>query len=473
MRTSGQERYSDRPALRLISMILAVVLGFTVMPLQSYADDWWRTPSSETTTVSGESTASRRLTKPPTPKKQLDPKDPHVDETRIVAVPKDDTTPVEVKTEVLQSAGELDALPQTTIVVNQPLSSERDRMVVVESDAEVAGDLMEMMRDSGLYETIDYDALVHPVLYSSAPNDPLYRTNSDGSMWGLGAFPGAQFTSAWALLDSARGSANTAPIAVIDTGFDMSVQDRASNIVAGYDFGAGDSNVNPDAVGSDSNAFHGTAVAGLIGAATNNGVGIAGASWDNKVVVYKAADKSGAIYLSSVTDCINDVVAKKNARIINMSLGGSAFPAYFRQAIDAAIAADILVIASSGNDALVGNPVLYPAAYGPVISVGAINSSGAPSGFSSHNSAVDLAAPGERVKVMGLKSSYMVASGTSFAAPYVASAAAMVWRMSPGLTAKQVSSILINTSVSNLKAPAQITRNEYTGAGTLDAYGAM
>ena len=448
-------RETSRLVVRIISMVLVIVFAVTVMPLESFADDWWSASNSDTAYSASSA---------------LDPDDPLVDETRIVAIPKGDTTSVAVRADIEEAATELDVLPQTEIISN-PTRADRDSVVVVESSSDAAEGLLEKMRESNLYESIDYDVKISPA-YVASPNDALYRKNADNANWGLRGFPGAQFSSTWPLLNAARGNADTAPIAVIDTGFDLAVEDRGPNIVAGYDFGSGDGTVGIDAGNKSPQAYHGTATAGLIGAATNNARGIAGAAWDNRVIVYKASDKYNDLYLSAVTNCINDVVAKRNAKIISMSLGGPAFPSYFKQAIDEAIAADILVIASAGNHAQEGNPVIYPAAYAPVLSVGAIDSKGKPTSFSSYNNAVDIAAPGENILAMDLKSGYKNVAGTSFSCPYVAAAAALVWRMAPGLSAQQVQNVLRNTAISDLQAPARVMRNPYTGDGTLDAFAA-
>jgi hypothetical protein len=404
----------------------------------------------------------------------LNPTDPGVDATRIVALPKEETVPFEVAGQVIDAAAGLDALPQTALLAN-PTDSNRDSLVVVESDAENAAALLDEMVASGLYAAVDYDVRAYPVVtYTDAPDDPFYTSNEDDGTWGLRAYPGSQFSSVWALLNNAPGNAQTAPIAVIDTGFDMSNEDKGANIVAGYDFGSGDSNVNPDSGDTDADVFHGTSTAGLIGAATDNGIGITGAAWDNKVSIYKAADSTDAIYLSAVTNSINDVVAKKNAKIISMSLGGDSLPSYMQSAIDAAVAAGILVVASAGNSAQdPGNPVMYPAAYAPVISVGSIDPQGAPSDFSTYNSAVDLAAPGENITVLGLNNEYLIAAGTSYSCPTVAAAAALVWRMVPNLNATQIGSILTATAIDVTTAPAKAGKDVYTGAGALDVLAAV
>jgi len=393
--------------------------------------------------------------------------DPGVDSSRIIAWPKEEVSSDDVEEIISEVSDVLDAEEDTAIIAN-PDDSDKESLVIIESDEEITEDFMVEMMASGLFEAVDFDVLIEPMAtYVAVPNDPYYnKATHKSGCWALNSFPGANFAPAWSRLGMARGKSDAAPIAVIDTGFYMTSADKGPNIVAGYDFGSGRTNVNPQS--SAALASHGTNVAGIIGAATNNGKGIAGAAWDNKIIVYKVADSNNGIYLSAVANSINDVVAKKNARIITMSLGGPSFPSYLQQAIDNAVAANILVIASAGNNAQSGNPVLYPAAYPPVFSVASINSQGQWSSFSTYNSAVDIAAPGENVLIMDKGNTYIQGSGTSYAAPHVASAAALVWRAAPDLTATQVQKILTGTA-----KPIGVRGNSKTGAGALNASAAF
>lgn len=388
---------------------------------------------------------------------------PGVDPTRIVAWPKENTSTEEVEKSILELADSVDALEETEILSN-PEEEDSESLIIVESDAAVTEDLMDEMIASGLYEIVDFDVIVEPmVTYSASPNDPYFSAKSDPiDLWGLKTFPGANFSSVWPRLGLARGTAKTAPIAVIDTGFNMSAEDRGTNIVAAYDFGSMRKNVSPQS--SASLAHHGTGTASVIGAIANNKKGVTGAAWDNQVIIYKAADANNVMYLSAVANSINDVVDKRNARIINMSLGGTAFPTFMKEAIDRAVDSGILVIASAGNNAQAGNPVLYPAAYPPVLSVASIGPTGQWSSFSTYNSNVDIAAPGELIAVMSRGNTYEHSSGTSFAAPHVAAAAALVWRANPDFSAKQVEKILTGTA-----RPIGSRGNSKTGAGALDA----
>jgi subtilisin family serine protease len=161
------------------------------------------------------------------------------------------------------------------------------------------------------------------------------------------------------------------------------------------------------------------------------------------------------------------------AKVVNLSVGGTRSSQTERRAIEYAFAKDVLLVAAAGNDALKGNPVEYPAAHlqpvgsngvgGYGLSVGASTSTGARAEFSNHGSYLSLAAPGEevfgaiskdsspldypRVKLPGsAKGLYGYSSGTSFAAPQVAGAAALVWAANSALSSRQVADILKQTA---------------------------
>jgi len=444
-------------ALMFFAIALPALMAATSFPSDAYAA---KSIAVDTRVHSASLTGGEEFT-------SLSIGDPGVDPTRIVAWPKSDSSPEEIEESIIDATETLGASDETEIISNLGEGSQ-DTLLIVESDPEVTEDIISELMDSDLYDFVDFDVLIEPlVTYTATPNDPYYSSNARTlSSWGLNAFPGGNFSKVWPRLNAAKGDANTAPIAVIDTGFDMKIEDRGPNIVEGYDFASDRKSVTPQ-----SNAVvarHGTGTAGVIGAATNNGKGIAGAAWDNKVIIYKVADAENNIYLSAVTNAIRDVVRQDNARIINLSLGGVVFPAYLQQAIDAAIAQDILVIASAGNSAAAGNYAYYPANYAPVLSVASIGSTGQWSPFSTYNSNVDIAAPGEQIATLSRNNQYDYLTGTSFSAPHVAAAAALVWRASPNLSASQVQSILIKTA-----RPIGTRGNQKTGAGAVDAAAAF
>ena len=183
-------------------------------------------------------------------------------------------------------------------------------------------------------------------------------------------------------------------------------------------------------------ARHGTHVAGIIGATGNNGFGVAGVCWTANMlpITVFADDDFGSTF--KVVRAIYYAVGR-NAKVINMSFGYPDSNSMFFNALNFARRRDVLVVASAGN-ASSNNDVTphYPASYrlGNIISVGAIDARGRMASFSNYGrSSVDIAAPGERILSTSVSSpwrlrsaTYDFRSGTSFAAPMVSGAAALL-----------------------------------------------
>jgi hypothetical protein len=144
-------------------------------------------------------------------------------------------------------------------------------------------------------------------------------------------------------------------------------------------------------------------------------------------------------------------LAQKGARIVNLSLATTEDCFLLQLATAVAFATDTLVVAAAGNEQGNGNPVVYPAAYPHVLSVGAVDETLQPTFFSTSNSAVDLAAPGQNVPVAippsfdfrdGVRNGLTREDGTSFAAPIVAGVASWLLGVRPKLDPGQVGDIL-------------------------------
>jgi subtilisin family serine protease len=254
-------------------------------------------------------------------------------------------------------------------------------------------------------------------------------------------------------------------IAVIDTGADLAAPDLAAKAPRTYSV-----RTKRGAV-TDANG-HGTFVASLAGGSTSNGDGVAGSSGEARLMVIQAADRQGSF--TDLDEAAAIVYAVNHgARIINLSLGGPTTSTVERRAVDYAVARGVLLVAAVGNSYRGGNPVEYPAALlqpvgsrgigGRGLSVGASTRSGDRAPFSNTGSHLSLAAPGEavfgavsaaspesrypRVALPGSqKGLYGYANGTSFAAPQVSGAAALVWAANPALRADEVASVLEQTA---------------------------
>src|SRR5215207_9942449 len=293
-------------------------------------------------------------------------------------------------------------------------------------------------------------------------------------------------TRANAVPASVLRAAGAITIAVVDTGADLSAPDLRSKAPESYSIVNGTTNVR------DRNG-HGTFVSSIAAGAVSNGEGIAGFGGDARLLVVQAGGPDGSF--TDVDEAAAIVYAVDHgARIVNLSLGGVETSATERRAVEYAAAHGVLLVAAAGNEYEDGNPLEYPAALlqppgsqglgGIGLSVGASTQRGTRASFSNTGSHLSLAAPGE--EVLGALSSfsqpsyyprfalpgsgsglYGYASGTSFAAPQVAGAAALVWAAKPTATATEVAQILKQT------ASSRGAWNPALGYGVIDVAAAV
>jgi subtilisin family serine protease len=321
------------------------------------------------------------------------------------------------------------------------------------------------------------------------PSDPLVS-----KQWYLGY---SGFYASWPTLPSFE----PIPVAVIDSGVDGTHPDLAGRILDAESFVGG--NPRTDALG------HGTFVAGLIGAGVDNGVGIAGLAPSAQLLVAKVVTKSRAIPVEAEAKAIRWAV-DNGARVINMSLGGIRDPldperdTYSRLEADAvayAVTNGVVVVAAVGNsDQAPASPwkyASYPSALPHVLGVSAMTDTGGIPTFSNRDRIYnDIAAPGLRIlsilprpltarfpacSEQGYSScgpeEYREAQGTSFAAPQVSAAAAVLLSLRPTLWPEQVTRILQQTTVdldvSTGCAACGAGRDAYSGWGRLDVAAAI
>ncbi len=290
--------------------------------------------------------------------------------------------------------------------------------------------------------------------FSIQPNDPLFAQQY--------ALQRIEAQDAWEVTQGRSGII----VAVIDTGIDADHPDLKGKLVKGYDFLDNDTTPE-DTVG------HGTFVASLIAANNNDEVGISGVAPGVKIMPLKVLSGKNNASSYTIARAIRYAV-DNGAKVINMSLGSPAASRYIKSAVEYAINKNVVVVAASGNEGNEENYPNYPASFEGVISVGATTSRDTIASFSTYNSGVNISAPGSNV--IGARSSinqicrpyrtndYCVASGTSFASPYVAGAAALVLSVNPNLTPAQVESILEN-SAQDLGTKG---KDNYYGYGRLD-----
>lgn len=233
-------------------------------------------------------------------------------------------------------------------------------------------------------------------------------------------------------------------VGIIDTGINYNHPDLKNNVKEGICTLDGGSSYLDD-------AGHGTHVAGIIGAC--NPQGMVGVNPYVDFYIVKAFNKSGGGSLADIIEGF-DWLIQKNVSIINMSFSTKESNQSFVRAIQALYARGIVLIAAAGND---GGPVNYPARFSQVIAVSAIDKQGKLGYFSSRGPEIDFCAPGVDIESAWLNAGYEVKSGTSFAAPHIAGAAAALMNYSGPLTLAQVIAILQEKAVflQNLSAGEQ------------------
>ncbi len=296
---------------------------------------------------------------------------------------------------------------------------------------------------------VEYAELDYLAEIALEPNDPYYTA---AYQWALTRI---EAPAAW---DITTGAPNIT-IAVIDTGVDLDHPDLAAKIVAGYDF------FNSDPVPQDDHG-HGTRVAGVAAAETNNGLGVAGLSWGARIMPLKALEHTGYGPYSEIAHSVT-YAADNGAKVINLSLGGLTYSATLRDAVNYAHDRGCVVVAATGNDSL--DLLRYPARYPSVLAVGATDNADQRYSTSNYGPEVDLAAPGFAIYSTLWDNSYGSESGTSLAAPHVSGLAALIWSLNPALSNVQVESI-IKATAQDLGHPG---RDGYYGFGRINARAAL
>ena len=250
---------------------------------------------------------------------------------------------------------------------------------------------------------------------------------------------------------------------------------------------------------------HGTTVASLISSSVNNGKGVAGISYNGRVLpvnVFEQPVLSSNEYLGNelygfdagaststlieAYDYVLKYADKLNIKVINMSLGGSAdnIDEALQDSIEQAYDKGILTVASAGN--YYSSQKMYPASFEHVLSVASVDSNNQHSDFSQYNDAVDISAPGERILAPAADYAYSLkkdrlywykangytninVNGTSFSAPIVSGIAALLYAADPDMTPDQAEKYLTSTAT-DVGDPG---KDNYYGYGVVDAYKAV
>jgi subtilisin family serine protease len=319
----------------------------------------------------------------------------------------------------------------------------------------------------------------------ATPNDPsysaLYGLNNTGQTGGL-ADADIDAPEAW---DITTGDGSIV-VGVIDTGVDYTHPDLAANMwtnpgeipdnniddegngfiddVHGYNFVSYNGNSIDD-------FFHGTHVAGTIGAVGNNGIGVTGVNWNVQIMSLKFLDSGGGGYISDAVAAVDYATMMRNLwlssggtmganiRLTSNSWGGGGYDQALLDAINAGGDAGIMFVAAAGNDGSDADSFpMYPAAYESdnIISVAATDSGDNLAYFSNWGlNSVDVGAPGvdiystfptyvtDAMFYNGFNTDYETISGTSMATPHVSGVAALAWSLNPSATVAEIRAAIL------------------------------
>ena len=333
------------------------------------------------------------------------------------------------------------------------------------------GDMQKTLAELQNNPNVQSVELNYLVKAAYTPNDPaFFQQNNLSSI---------QVPQAWDL----AASSQEVLVAVIDTGVDTQHPDLAPNIwqnnaeiangangidddgngyvddFQGWNFVAGNNDVHDD-------QGHGTHVAGIIAAASDNGVGIAGIAPNARILPIKALDSKGFGTYSQVADAII-YATNQGARIINLGFGGTGYSQVLQDAVNYALARGVIVIAAAGNSGT--DVACYPAAYPGVISVSAVDNGLTWAPFSTFGNTTGLSAPGIDIYSTYPGGGYSQMSGTSMSSATVSGVAALLAGQPQFADSTNLRAALIDTAY-DLGRPGW---DPYYGFGLVRALDAM
>lgn len=357
---------------------------------------------------------------------------------------------------------------------------------------------------------VEYAEVDEPVFPHFVPNDPFYATQQASLKSPVLEIAGVNLPNAWGrTAGGAPVSGAGVTVAVLDTGYRPHA-DLAANLLPGYDFisadGANDFTTANDGNGRDADAldpgdlntqtslcelsnasWHGTQVAGVIGAVGNNGIGITGIAYRAKILPVRVLGVCGG-YTSDTAAALQwaaglavpGVPTNPNAaKVINMSFGRSGDCSLtYQAAITAARNAGSIVVASTGNE-YSRTTITQPANCAGVIAVTAHTTAGANADYANVGTNTTISAPGNSIygtsntgtSAPG-EDSYSAHSGTSFSAPHVAGVVALLAQVQPGISPAEVQTHLVNSARPHPSGTYCAGRTD-CGAGLLDAFRAV
>ncbi len=357
---------------------------------------------------------------------------------------------------------------------------------------------------------VEYAEVDERVFPHFLPNDTFYPSQQGNLKSPFVEAGGANLPNAWGR--TAAGvpvSGAGVTVAVLDTGYRPHA-DLVANIVGGYDFisqdGFSDFTTANDGDGRDANAldpgdwntlaslcdvenssWHGTHVTGIIGAVGNNSAGIIGVAYRARILPVRVLGVCGGFTSDTAAALqwaaglpVPGIPANPNpAKVINMSFGRSGNCSLtYQGAITAARNAGSVIIVSTGND-YSKTTITQPSNCLGVIAVSAHTSTGASSDYANVGPGTTISAPGNSIyttsntgTTVPSADSYGTHTGTSFSAPHVAGAAALLMQIKPGISPAEVQTHLAN-SARPYPSGTYCAGHSDCGAGLLDAFRAV
>ncbi|WP_232699243.1 S8 family peptidase [Brevibacillus daliensis] len=263
------------------------------------------------------------------------------------------------------------------------------------------------------------------LLPNKTPNDVYYNRYQ----WNLSQL---NMEQSWEISQGA----DDVVVAVVDTGVDLGHPEFQGKLVKGY-------NVLTDTNQPQDDNGHGSHVAGIIAARTNNRDGIAGISWNSKIMPIKAIGADGSGTALDIAIGIEWAV-DHGAKVINLSVGNYAPSAALKQACTYANQKNVVLVAATGNDST--DQPSFPAAYPEVIGVGAVDNKNQLAEFSNYGAPVSVVAPGVDIPSTYIYKDYAALSGTSMACPHVAAIASLIRSVNPALSVTEIREIMEKTA---------------------------
>ncbi|HZS25467.1 MAG TPA: S8 family peptidase [Gaiellaceae bacterium] len=294
-------------------------------------------------------------------------------------------------------------------------------VTVVQMPPEHRNDALAELESSPLVADAERDVVMQQL--DTTPNDTYWQ-----SQWGLRR---ADFPSAW---DHTRGLGSVV-VAVLDTGVDAALPD-IQNVASGFNFDS------PGAPPSDDNG-HGTSVAGIVAAHTDNREGVAGVCWSCSILPIKVLGADGTGDTALVAEGIVHA-ADAGARVISMSLGAPADDETLDEAVTYAISKGAILVAAAGNNG--SSTPFYPAATPGVLGVAATDQNDRLYSWSDYGSWAKVAAPGCN-PAPSSSGGYVNFCGTSSATPVVSGLAALLLSEQPLATRDDVIQAIEETTV--------------------------